>query len=489
MSRVLIAMVVLAQTAAWAEEPSPSASPVELAGPQLKKAPVTVRGKTVFSLAAYGDRPRAASRMLAAIVEEHGPPPPVTLEPLDDGGQLVRVGEKELIKLGLEDAAAVGLEPVVYYQSVRTELERFFAREHSRARLQEGVLAVSMAVFLGLLTLLGIRWLGRRSDDLRAWIEEKARISKGLRVRELEVLSPQALESVLLALLGIGSFLVRVGLVYSYLVYALSRFDVTKQWVPHISRAVASPFGALFERLGAALPAAILLVVGAYLVRGGLRIVRVFLDHVSRGELRPSWLPADMAAPTRPLAAVLLVLIALVTLGPVVSGVTDGVLSRIGLLGLLTVALGGVPAVASILLGTAIIYSRRYELGHWVQIGDHVGEVTSVGFLDVSLVPLGAGRIRVPHLLTLFVTVRHLAGPPAVEVDVPVSPSAAPYEVVKIIEDALAPMGQAKVSLTSIAVGAAWYRASLPGAHPDAHGEALARASAALNAAQIPLGK
>jgi small-conductance mechanosensitive channel len=450
--------------------------------PEAATSSVAVRGRTAFVLhSADAERARAAARVLATLVEEHGDPA-VSLQ-----GSDVRVGETALIRLQPEDAGS--LDPPAYYESVRSDVERFLQRERRRARLQEGVLSVSMAVFLGLLTLLGLRWLGRRAEDVRGYIEEKARQSQGVRVRELQVLSPQTVESLLLALVGIGGFLLRVGLVYSYLVYALSRFQVTRGWIPSLTRAVASPFTALGERLGDALPAAVLLVVGAYLIRGGLRILGVFLDHVARGELRPRWLPADMAAPARPLATVMLVLVALVALGPMVSGVSDGVLSRLGLVGLFTLALGAVPAVASILLGVAIIFSRRYEPGHWVQIGAHTGEVTAVSFLDVSLVPLGGGRVRIPHLLTLFVTVHHLSGHPPVDVDIPVSSATPADEVLRVLKDAVAPLGKATIELRSLARDAAVYRIEMHEAHPDTRSQVLAHAARALAAAQIPLGK
>ncbi len=472
----LVAMVLVAGGAAasaFADEPA-----------QVESV-VAVRGRPVFTL--HGaDRARAVSKILTDFVEREAAPP-VTLLPQVDG-QLIHLGDKDLVRLTPIDAAWRGLDPQVYYESVRSDVERFLLREQRRARLQQGVLSVSMAVFLGLMALLVLRWLGRRSEDVRAFIEERARRSRGLLIRELEVLSPQALESTLLALTGIAVFIARVGVVYGYLVYALSRFEFTRNWVPVLSHAVTAPFVTLFERLGAALPAAVLVVVGIYLLRGGLRIVRVFLDHVSRGELRSGWLKADLAAPARPLASVLLVLLALLALGPMVSGASDSMLSRLGLVGLGTIALGAVPALASIVLGTAAIYSRRYTLGQWVQLGAHVGEVTEVGFLDLCLVPLGAGQIRVPHLMTLFVTVRFLPSAPPVELDLPLSSSAPPERVITVIGDALSSLGKVTVRLVSIDRDAAWYRVALADAHPDSRSDALSRALKALAAAEIPLG-
>ena len=54
-------------------------------------------------------------------------------------------------------------------------------------------------------------------------------------------------------------------------------------------------------------------------------------------------------------------------------------------------------------------------------VGPHVGEVTDVGFFDVTIVPQAAGRIRIPHLVTLWTAVQHLPAPAA-----PLEPPAAP---------------------------------------------------------------
>ena len=107
--RRFILAIALCSAAALAQETSPSPS-VE---PLPAKADVVVHGRTAFVLyapsgsASAAERARATSKILGGILEQPGEPP-VTLAPLPEG-QLIRVGEKDLIRLGPGDAAASGL--------------------------------------------------------------------------------------------------------------------------------------------------------------------------------------------------------------------------------------------------------------------------------------------------------------------------------------------------------------------------------------------
>src|SRR5262249_22397053 len=127
--------------------------------------------------------------------------------------------------------------------------------------------------------------------------------------------------------------------------------------------------------------------------------------------------------------------------------------------------------------------------GEWVTIGKHTGEVTEVGFLDVCVVPRGAGRVRIPHLMSLLVPVTHLAGPPRIEYDVPVHPSAAPDAVVRALEAAAAPLADSvEVYLVDVSSGAARYRVSLREPKTDARAQLVSAILVGLREAKIGLG-
>jgi len=464
--------------------------------PTVEPAFVLVHNRPVFEVrvarGGSGPKERAggAADIIERILSEPDPVPRATIVPLSAPGEFaLRLGDRDVFGFGPEDVNASGLAPEAYAESLRLKVDSFLSAERQRARLQAWVLSVILAVFLGILAVFLLRWVRILSDRAQHWAESKAASLPALQFKDIEVLSAQALRSSLYVLVGVGRVLLQIGLVYGYLAVSLGQFETTRPWVRQITGFLVTPFGELAERIGLALPAAILLVASAYVIRTGLRVTGFFFDHLARGEVKSAWIPPELATPARPLARVALVLLALLALGPIVSGASDGLLVRIGVVALGTLALASVPVVGAISVGTIAIFTGRYRLGEWVTIGKHTGEVTQVGFLDVCLVPRGAGRVRIPHLMSLLVPVAHLAGPPRIEYDVPVDPHALPENVIKVLEAAAAPLGEsAEVYLVDISSRAARYRVSLREPKSDARAQLVSAVMVGLRQAKIGLG-
>lgn len=117
------------------------------------------------------------------------------------------------------------------------------------------------------------------------------------------------------------------------------------------------------------------------------------------------------APAARPLVRAVLILAGVLAIGPLLGVGSDSLVGRLGEWALAALAIGLVPLLAAASLGSLALLGRRYKLGEWVAIGPHVGEVTDVGFFEVTLVPQSAGRVRVPHLVTLWTAVQHLPAP------------------------------------------------------------------------------
>ncbi len=462
-------------------------SPSPLADPS---APVVVHERTAFVVpgplegASAQMRARAASVILGRALEDSEFQ--VTLAPrVGTDNMQLQVNGAVVLDLAPSDAKLRDLPPPVYYETARAELATFLEREGRRAQLQQSVLAFSLIIFAGLILLLTIRFIRSRAADARDWTEKLAR-GQGLRIRELEVLSAQAVEGVLYILVGVGSLLLQAALVYGYLVYTLSRFAFSRGWVAPVNHVLFSPLAALARRIGGAIPSLVLLIVGFYVVRGALRLVGVYFSHVARGELRSPFGAPDVAVPARTIASAAVVVVAFLTLGPLTGDRGTSSLSLLAYLTLGAVALGMVPMMASAAVGLIVLFGRRIRPGEWVRVGTLVGEVAEISFVDITLVPPGSGRVRLPHLTLLFSAVEHLAEAPAIAICVPADPRVAPATVIALLVEAAKP-NAAEVRLHSVSGDVASYRVSIKDAHPDALGPLWANALAALQGAGIGL--
>jgi hypothetical protein len=457
---VRLPLIAFALTLLGAEEPTSS-------------APLRVHGQTVVVLATGdgmagpAERARAAEAIVEQILTETNPDTSVSVEPVASDAGLtdfytLRTDGKDILRLGPDDARSSGLAPALFARETASSLEMALAGEKRHLSQQRLLQAIAMTVFLGLLTFLALRWVSDAGKRARVLLEQWLARVRGLRIREVEVVSAETLEGTSYALVGIARTALQLGILYAYVAFALSQFVATRSAVGPMTHALTAPFASLLGHVVGWLPVALLFVAAVYFLRGAFHLTGFLLDRVARGEFQWRWLPRELATPTRPLVrAALLVGVALL-FGPLAGAGSDALLTRLGLLALGVVSLALVPAAAAAALGTLAIFGRRYRVGEWVAIGDNLGEVIEVGFLDVTLVPVDAGRIRLSHLVLLWTAVRHLPGPPSVEVELPADLAADPEQVMHVLAEAFEPTRRPEVTLREVTTAAALYQLRFP---------------------------
>ncbi len=73
---------------------------------------------------------------------------------------------------------------------------------------------------------------------------------------------------------------------------------------------------------------------------------------------------------------------------------------------------GALPTVAGAVVGAWWSWNGVVQVGSWVQVGSHVGEVVEHSLTELVLVPADGGSVVVPMLMLAVTPVRRLAGPP-----------------------------------------------------------------------------
>ncbi len=496
-----VVLTLLALTVAQPEAPAPASSP----GP----ASVSVGREKVFDVAtssgaaSAADRAQTAQTLLAQFVEDLGAGAVVTVDPVpplgpDDAGSLlaIKVDGHEVFRITADDVRLSGLPAEAYGQSLRASIQTALQRERRHLAQQRYLQSVSLVVLLGLLLFLALRGLGAASARLRATTETRFAQLRGLRLADLEILSPAALEGASHVAINVGRLLLQLGLIYLYLVFVLTRFASTRGWVGPLDQALAAPFAKLLARLVDLIPRGLVAVFALLVVLGTLRVTDFFVARVARGDIQSGWLPRDLAPTLSPLLRAAIVVVALLLFGPLIGSEQNQLFTRVGLLLLGGVSLALVPLAATAMVGVVAIVGRRYRAGEWLAIGRLVGEVTHVGYLGLTLVPPEAGRLWVPHLRMLWSPVRHMTGAPLTELEIPVDPRADPQKVIEILSapggaGGAAPGAQAArkldARLVRLTPEAAIYAIRLP-MHQETS-SALLAASIALGAAGIPVGK
>jgi small-conductance mechanosensitive channel len=285
-------------------------------------------------------------------------------------------------------------------------------------------------------------------------------------------------------------WLAQAGVAYTWLVAVLSLFESTRGYTQKLTGVVLAPLSQLMARLATALPLLVVAALAALAVFVLVRFVGLFFASVARGETPLGWLPSDLATPTSVLLRAGIVISALVFLAPIVTGETDGILGRVGIISLVALGLASTPVLASGTVGAIWMYGRRLRVGEYVELGAYRGRVSELNLLELRLTVTDRTELRVPHLLTLVRPLRLLGARPRLTLDVYVNAGSSVTEVRSLLASVAGKVGsEPSVEIVSADADAIRFRIAATCDSLEARTAFHIAALEALSGAGITLGR
>lgn len=464
---MLAAAIALALPAA-AQTSAPPAASSQATPPA--PADIRLHEHTVFSLyvarvdQSAADRARAAGRALENVLDD----PDKALSRIEEspGNAVIFVGKTPIVSLGEGDAAAAGGDVTlhVYAASVASKVDEALRTERTRSAIAEHVFSFSLLVFSGLLAFLLFRRVGDLSGRVRAWVKDHPDRIPALKLGTIEVVRPGAIRGAVSVGLALAHRLAQFTIIYSWLIFALSRFEATRDYTDRLAGFVLAPLSALIGRLGSALPLFVVAAFAALALSVAVRFVGLFFVSVARGETQLAWLPRDLAGPTSVLIRAGLVLASIVLAAPLITGTDDGALSRAGVVALVALGLACTPVLACAAAGVPSVFGRRLKTGDFVEAGGRTGIVRDVTLLELVLEDAVGCEVRVPQLLGLWHPTRVLGSSALASIEIVVDAKERPAKVEEaLVGAAVATCDRARVDLVSLdADGATWRVSAVP---------------------------
>ncbi|MFZ9887583.1 MAG: mechanosensitive ion channel domain-containing protein [Myxococcota bacterium] len=454
---------------------STSPAPVPLQAPpsappsSLRRFPVTYHEEASplgFRVPARGrspeDRARAATRELTEVLDEaseQGAPPSASVV-VEGRRASVRIGNRVITALYVDDARAEGLELDEYAGELEAAFSSFLPTQVRRKSLQLFVLHVFLSVFFGVIGVLTLRGLRNAFHRWDGELDDKRGSLRPIVFLRVPIFSGEALASALAFALAVGRVVAYVTTVIATVVAILSQFEFTKPLLHRILRWSTGPVLAGVEAVVTAVPGLILAATMLVALRAALRVLHVLLDGVASRRVTWKGVPPERVSVFRIATTVSL---AVVT-APLLIGAAFG---RFGTpLETLALAVGGglllasVPLLANGLVGLSTLWRDNVRPGDWVQIGNVSGEVTQVSATELYLVPEGGGTIGVPMLYLLLHPLRRLRQSPEVSFEVTVARDRPAKELIVALRHAVEGVeAEAQVELVDLC--RAWIKARI----------------------------
>ena len=311
-------------------------------------------------------------------------------------------GEMVIMTVTERDAAAAGRPrqelAAEYAQTIRSAAESL-RREFSLRTISLGLLwaALATVVFVLILKLIGILF-PKLYAKIRSW---HGKYIRSIRLQRLELLPAERITNLLLLLARGARFVLVFVLVYFYISLVFSFFPWTRGYASVLLGYVLYPVRTVAAEIAAYLPnvffVAVILLVAYY----AIKMVKFFFTEIRKGTISlPGFYP-DWAQPTYNIARFLIIAFTGVIVFPYLPGSKSPAFQGVSIFLGLLFSLGSSSAIANMVAGLVLTYTRAFQVGDRVKVGDAIGDVTEKTLLVTRIRTIKNVDISIPNSMVL----------------------------------------------------------------------------------------
>ena len=407
-----IALVSLALVShgfgAWDPNELPPGFTVEKQG-----TPVELDGKPLFYLRVkhkvFSTEKRA--RMFSERIRKLAEDPtfdPKTIKVEDSPlSSDIMVGDQPLMPVWAFEAKVEGKSaPVLareYSETIRQAIIRY-QQEHSLRALIAGTLKTLMAlVVFSLLFLLLLR--GVRRINLAIGTTQRI---QGVKIGTFEFFTADRVKAVLVG--GVKAFrlLAALFLFYALLHLGLSFFPWTHKYAVMLYESLLEALAVIGRGIWEQTPSIIFLIVLILIARYVLKTLRFIFEQVEAGKITFAGVDAEVAPITYKIIRVLVIAFVAVIAYPFIPGSDSAAFKGISIFLGVLFSLGSTSAIANLIAGVSLTYTRSFREGDVIKVGDAMGMVlerklyvTRIKTYKNQIITIPNGNILTNHVTNL----------------------------------------------------------------------------------------
>jgi small-conductance mechanosensitive channel len=229
---------------------------------------------------------------------------------------------------------------------------------------------------------------------------------KGTRIRSIVIQAFEALSAdrivgmLITCVKGFRVFLTIV-LFYFYIPLVFSFFPWTQDYAGILFGYLAYPFKAVGTAILDYLPNLFFLAVISVVTYYAIKLIRLIFNELDKGTLVLPGFYQDWAMPTYKIARFLVIAFALVMAFPYLPGSESPAFKGVSIFLGVLFSLGSSSAVANVVAGVILNYTRAFSIGDRVRIGDVEGDITYKTLLVTHIRTIKNVEITLPNSTVL----------------------------------------------------------------------------------------
>lgn len=308
------------------------------------------------------------------------------------------VGDLVLMTVLDADAAPLGRPrsevAAEHARTIATALQQAARRTTFRTILLGALFTLlATAVLLGLLKLMG-SYVPRVVSQLVAWRETRI---PALRIQKLELVSAARITDFLIGVVRFLRVALTVVLLYFYVPLVLSFFPWTEPIAGRILGYVISPLRSAGEGFVRYLPNVFFIAVIVLITIYVLKFIRLIFIAIERGAVIVPGFHREWGKPTYKIVRFLVLAFVVVVLFPYLPGAESDAFKGVTIFLGALFTLGSSSAIANVVAGTLLTYTRAFHIGDRITIGETTGDVLERSLLVTRVRTIKNVDITIPN--------------------------------------------------------------------------------------------
>lgn len=305
--------------------------------------------------------------------------------PKGEGVQL-SVNDQVIMLVTNEDAEKAGKSAEAlaneHIRKIKAGLEEYELTYGNETLLSRGLIAGGITLvfllILGLLQLIVPR-IHRQILSL------KGKKIRTLTFQSLDLLSEDQIAHVLILMVNLIKFVLRLGLIYLFLLSVLGLFPKTQFLAKSLVVYVVLAFQTIWFGFVDYLPNLVFIIIIALITFYSIRFIQFVCSALEGGLIGFPGFDQEWARPTYQIVRFLVIAAAITLAIPYLPGSSSPAVQGMSIFFGILVSLGSTAVVANVVAGLALTYTRAFRIGDRVKIADTIGDVIEKTFLVTQI--------------------------------------------------------------------------------------------------------
>ncbi|GBL12929.1 mechanosensitive channel MscK [Microcystis aeruginosa NIES-1211] len=316
----------------------------------------------------------------------------IKIDPEDKNPSII-LGDTVIATITSKDAKLQAVSQEVLAERALAKIKAAIVRYRQERQpdnlLKDAVLTVSATLATVLIFWVIIFISSRVFPQIQRLITS---LVPGVVFQNFEIISSQTIGIFSLRVLQFIRTLIILTILYFYLTFVLRLFPWTRKFGDGFLQYFFSALEVVSQEIAKYLPSIFIILIIVFITHYLLRAIKPFFTALARENLVIHGFYSDWAKPTYNLLSLLIIALAIVIAFPYLPGFNSPAFQGVSVFLGVLFSLGSTSAIANVVGGIILIYTRSFQLGDKISIGDVIGDVIEKGLL-VTRIRTPANRI------------------------------------------------------------------------------------------------